>query len=384
MPVVPRESAQAFTWRYFEKQHGFTEAVEQGLADLEADRWAPWDAGPRAAVQIGIPVVLSDQARNHPLDCVLARGRNAAIRRVARIPGAKPDWPKYPDCVVMIVRPGVVCVHRIRESKGDRRLEIVALACASFPTTVSRLLWHVSWGGNANPYRAGGQGLEDVLTAEVFQALDFLPRGSFIRKVLDGAHGARETMSTLTAEVEDIEVAYLPGDIPVCDPSLLGNGPHVQPDVILRSPSVLCFVEAKRTKSGGSFQFGQLAREYLAVCREARNSHQKPLLLLVLPKEPPFHVGKVGPRTIGEELSGVTDPCGPDQAGRSIAHAEEPEWDGVVAYVTWHEIQRTVQSAVEGFGSEDDSVVRTVRRLAKTLQNSVDWHSLQFEKRLDQ
>lgn len=35
-----------------------------------------------------------------------------------------------------------------------------------------------------------------------------------------------------------------------------------------KSPSVLSNVEAKRVRSGGSFQPGQLAKEYLAVCRE--------------------------------------------------------------------------------------------------------------------
>ena len=45
------------------------------------------------------------------------------------------------------------------------------------------LLDELSWEGNAWKYREGGLGLENVLTAEVFQALDFLPREAFL-----GAH----------------------------------------------------------------------------------------------------------------------------------------------------------------------------------------------------
>lgn len=47
------------------------------------------------------------------------------------------------------------------------------------PTLIGRLLHEISWEGNARPYREGGRGRENVLTAEVFLVLDFLPAQLF-------------------------------------------------------------------------------------------------------------------------------------------------------------------------------------------------------------
>ncbi|MBD2648195.1 hypothetical protein H6G92_18560, partial [Nostoc foliaceum FACHB-393] len=42
---------------------------------------------------------------------------------------------------------------------------------------IGRLLQELSWvGSTIKEYRDGGRGFENVLTAEVFLALDFLPR----------------------------------------------------------------------------------------------------------------------------------------------------------------------------------------------------------------
>ena len=41
------------------------------------------------------------------------------------------------------------------------------------PSAMGRLLEEISWEGNARKYRHGGRGLENVLTAEFFLALDF-------------------------------------------------------------------------------------------------------------------------------------------------------------------------------------------------------------------
>lgn len=48
-------------------------------------------------------------------------------------------------------------------------------------TVLGRLLEELSWDGNTiKAYRYGGRGFENVLTAEVFQALYFLPRQAFL------------------------------------------------------------------------------------------------------------------------------------------------------------------------------------------------------------
>src|ERR1700682_3670354 len=133
------------------------------------------------------------------------------------------------------------------------------------PTILGRLLEEVSWDGHGRVYRDGGRGRENVLTAEVFQALYALPREDFLGAVVSGLHIESDaTQSRLRAEVEDVEIEVLPGELFLSKPARLGGDGkddfHVQPDAILSSPSVYALVEAKRLRSG-SFQVGQLAKE---------------------------------------------------------------------------------------------------------------------------
>ena len=65
------------------------------------------------------------------------------------------------------------------EEKGDKTRSVVG-----------RLLTEISWEGKkVRQYREGGQGFENVLTAEVLQALNFLPRKAFMGCVLDSLPG---------------------------------------------------------------------------------------------------------------------------------------------------------------------------------------------------
>lgn len=151
-----------------------------------------------------------------------------------------------------------------------------------------------------------------------------------------------------------------------------------------KSPSVLSFVEAKRVRSGGSFQPGQLAKEYLAVCREAQSTGRRPLLLLVLPKEPPIRVSGGGTRAIHDELlATIGSICPPATRGAIDTQEMVANSDQVIAYTTWDEIAKSVLESSRSFQSADDSVVSSVRRLADVLQNAIDWHGLQFESKLD-
>jgi hypothetical protein len=48
---------------------------------------------------------------------------------------------------------------------------------------IGRLLEEISWqGAQIKGYRGGGVGFENVLTIEIFQALDFLPPLSFLAR----------------------------------------------------------------------------------------------------------------------------------------------------------------------------------------------------------
>jgi hypothetical protein len=58
-------------------------------------------------------------------------------------------------------------------------------------SVLGRLLEELSWEGSSiRRYRHGGRGYDNVLTAEVLLALDFLPRQAFLGAVLRVAHGS--------------------------------------------------------------------------------------------------------------------------------------------------------------------------------------------------
>lgn len=201
------------------------------------------------------------------------------------------------------------------------------------PSVLGRLLSEVSWEGNARHYREGGRGFENVLTAEVFQALDFLPRRPFLERVITSVHGgASDTLELLQREIEEATFRLLP------DALFLGRGQlspiKVQPDGIIESDSVYCLLEVKRLKAG-SFQREQIAREVLATVKEAQSRRRSPLLLLILPEDPPVLVrgmGRVSIRdAIGECLESLVQKTGDSQ---SLACEILDKSDSLVAYLT--------------------------------------------------
>ncbi len=81
-------------------------------------------------------------------------------------------------------------------------------------SVIGRLLEEISWtGSQVKAFRGGGRGFENVLTAEVFQALDFLPRTSFLGNVIESAHGAVAARAALRQEAETAEFHLLPGEM---------------------------------------------------------------------------------------------------------------------------------------------------------------------------
>ena len=52
-----------------------------------------------------------------------------------------------------------------------------------------------------------------MLTVEVFQTLDFLPRTDFLGSVLRAAHGAKDVRDRLIADIENTTIEMLVGDI---------------------------------------------------------------------------------------------------------------------------------------------------------------------------
>lgn len=131
-------------------------------------------------------------------------------------------------------------------------------------------------------------------------------------------------------------------------------------------------VEAKRIRHG-VFQPEQLAREYLCLFRDFPRPAQ--LLLLILPVPPPIPVKGMGRLPIQEailsQLPAVHAKAAPAPPLDYLATAVE----SACAWITWGEINATVDTAGRQFSDRDASVVRAVRRGAASIQRAIAWHT---------
>ena len=236
-------------------------------------------------------------------------------------------------------------------------------------SAIGRLLDELSWEGNARKYRGGGRGLENVLTAEVFQALDLLPRAAFLGAVLRAATIiAPEDSDSLALPnaIEHLEAAsveVLLGDLVIPD-----LGIQAQPDVVIESESSYVFVEAKRVR-GGSFQEEQLARELMLTGTYGQG--RQPVLLLVVGGPPPLLVKGHGRVSVEDAI---------EVGLRSIEHrvgfsVRDRLAGATVALLTWAEISVRVEAAVADYQNSDTSTRHAGQRTAATLVDAVATHS---------
>lgn len=235
-------------------------------------------------------------------------------------------------------------------------------------TIIGRLLQEISWeGSRVRLYRHGGRGMENVLTAEVLLPLSYLPRTHFLAEVLRAAHGAERALHGIAAQIEESELFVLPPEL-----SLPPVGTVVQPDAVLETTSGYVLVEAKRIRRA-SFQREQLAREYLAVLREAKT--RDPVLLLILGSPPPVTVKGEGLRditeAIRESLLLVLASTGADESFDDLVE-RIPQ---VVSWITWAEVETVVARQKSSLKIEDPSLRGTVERLAKSVSTAIAIHS---------
>jgi hypothetical protein len=232
---------------------------------------------------------------------------------------------------------------------------------------IGRLLDEISWEGNAKKYRGGGRGKENVLTAEVFYPLSFLPRAAFLGEVVTQAHGADAARRRVAAEIEDAQISLLHGDVQLAESSI-----RVQPDVLLTSPSTYTFVEAKRIRSS-RFQADQLAREFVATLQQA--SDQIPLLLVILGSPPPVVVDQIPGRVHLEEaivqrLDRVVTGGEPSSRVEDLLSA----LPDTLAWTTWAEIRALLVANRHRFSGAADGLAATVTRLCDAAITAIDWH----------
>jgi hypothetical protein len=236
---------------------------------------------------------------------------------------------------------------------------------------VGKLLEEVSW-EHATSYRQGGRGRENVLSAEVLMALDFLPRDRFLGAAIRAAKGADHARNVLVNEIEEAELRFLPGDMTLA-PNRSGNDQLVvQPDAIITSPGSFVLVEAKRVRAS-SFQPEQLAREYVATVAHAGTS--TPLILL-LGAKPPVLVRGRGRMSLEQAISSELDSV------LLRANNEQLALEGLVerirdvfCWITWSELSAVIGSQAAGFSTAEPSVNASVQRLAKSLCSSIAWHA---------
>lgn len=261
---------------------------------------------------------------------------------------------------------------------GDQARQLFGKASAADivnPSVIGRLLQEVSWssGAGLRRYRAGGCGLENVLTSEVMQALDFLPRELFLGAVLGAAHGAATARGVAIREIENAEVSIL--DETQLNPRATDRGKQliVQPDCLIRSAGSYTLVEVKGLRAN-SFGERQLAKEYVTVLAEARG--RSALVLLVLRKPPPISVQKQGRLPLEEAVAlklAEVIAGAPDHSFDHRSMIERiPE---VFAWITWAELADVVDRAAADFVTSDPSIAGTVRRLAGSIATSTRVHS---------
>lgn len=244
--------------------------------------------------------------------------------------------------------------------------------------TAFRALVHgMSWEGRTvvSKYRNGGKGVEEVLTAEVFQALEFLPRRPFVRSIFEKIHTLDEGSSFVPpSEHKTSQFLLSPAGRFVLRPdeSTHQTQIDVQFDGMIRTADSNIFVEAKRI-GRSSFQKEQPARTYLVALRES--APKRPKVLFVLGSPPPVSVASLGRRGIEDAILATLDDVYAKTQHLDFSLAEaKARISETVGWITWSEIAEAVADANEEFQNPDEYVVDSVNRLTRFVQECIEWH----------
>lgn len=207
--------------------------------------------------------------------------------------------------------------------------------------------------------------MENVLTTQVMQALDYLPRADFLRSVFRDAVGADGARAAAARACTSLRLTLLPPELQL-PPTRLA----VQPDATWTDDSVYVLVEAKRIGSS-RFQPQQLVREYVGVVQECAG--RVPLLLLVLGAEPPILVQGEGRTSVRDAIAQGLPALA--ETVRPLPESVDELLAGIdarVAWTTWARIRERV--AANASSAETRYGTETVIRLAGDLVRAVDWH----------
>lgn len=247
-----------------------------------------------------------------------------------------------------------------------------------YRSPLTRVLSGVSWEGRKvnSKYRDGGRGIEEVLTAEVFQALEFLPRYPFIEEVAKHITRLGEDQSPFIKldELESAKFEVSPGGGLSLRPSAETHQQRieVQFDALITTNRSNIYVEAKRI-GRSSFQEEQLARTFLIALRESNKRLGKVLLILADP--PPVLIKKQGRKSIEDGILHNLDSVYLKTEGITRTLEEvQSKISSTVAYITWQDISRAIEAAYVRYRNNDSSTAAAVERICQSLIQSIHWH----------
>ena len=271
------------------------------------------------------------------------------------------------SCFRALVAPSKVrrLAPRPARLRQTRRMTDVPSQNSAF----GRLLEEISWEGNARKYHDGGLGKENVLVAEVFSALDYLPRLPFLGTIIRGADGGNDDIKTVVADdVEQMTLTVLPGDI---QPRHLDDSDtsfRVQPDVLIESQTTCCLIEAKRIRRS-QFQEDQLLRTLFALKTYA--GQRSPLLLLVTAEPAPIRVQNLGRVSIEESV---------EHSLEKVTHRQDKDAIRLLAaehtaLTTWTQISTIAAKGSSQIGPLSGPAEPTIRRLAHSICEAVARHA---------
>jgi len=246
----------------------------------------------------------------------------------------------------------------------------------AYSSILQQLLHEISYeGALVERYRGGGLGQENVLTAEVLQGLDFLPREHFFGAVVRAFHGNfPAARARLLDQIEQATFRFLPGPIPFRPSAPAGHSYTVNPDGLIQTPDVFVFVEAKRIRHG-PFKTEQLAREFVVTVREARP--RLPLLLLILGHAPPVKVAGLGSLSIEAAITSQLKPVlskldSALPSGELLALLPES-----VVWITWQNIADILRAQLSEFTSASlasPTVCAAVERITGSVIRAIESH----------
>ena len=244
---------------------------------------------------------------------------------------------------------------------------------------IGKMLADISWEGRlvAKKYRDGGQGKENVLTTEIFLALQFLPRFPFVEEVAKTfVSEAGDSRFLSQSEIESAEFVVFPSGNFALRPSARTHQQaiDVQIDAIIQTESSTVFVEAKRIGKG-SFQEEQLARTFLVALRESGS--RRPRVLFIPGADPPVLAKGIGRVSIKEGILARLAEVYSKTEGLNFSLEEAAaRIDQCVAWTTWPRVSSAIEAANSSYSNQDQSTANSVSRIARYLVEATAWHNV--------